>query len=318
MKRLILLLLLLPLFSFGQANKFVRQALRLSDPKAQIELLNEALEIDAKHLDALFYRGIAKYNLEDFDGAILDFTKIIFFEPDADSYYNRGNCKFILEDFEGALLDYENAIKLDPDLIGAYFNLGNTKLKMADYKGAIDDFTKVIRAFPGDVKSYTQRALAYMALKNYKLAFKDYASCILIRPDSESYYNRGVSLLEINYYKEAQADFLKAINLNSRNTPAYFYLGISQFLLGDFKPSIKSWTISTSMDNMDYDAYLGLAMAYHYIEDYEAAKFAFKRAKSILSEGSANNSSSALFKDTYWYVNEKQLFSQYISKLQGL
>ncbi|GGD24800.1 tetratricopeptide repeat protein [Hyunsoonleella pacifica] len=316
MKKTLLFLLFVPLLSFGQATKFVRQALRLNDPKAQIELLNQALEIDNKHLDALFYRGIAKYNLEDFNGAILDFTKIIFFEPDADSYYNRGNCKFNLQDFDGALFDYEKAIALDPDLIGAYFNLGNTKFSLEDYKGAVEDFSKVIRFFPNDYKAYSQRALAYMELKNYKLAFKDFGACILIRPNSRSYYNRGYALLEINYYKEAKNDFLKAVKLNSNNAPAYFYLGVSHFLLGEFQQAIENLSIATLKDNMDYDAHFGLAIAYHHIGDLEKAKLSFKRAKNLL--GARGDNAVSAFKDTYWEVNEKQVFRELFHKLNKL
>lgn len=317
MKKILLVFLFVPLLSIGQATKYVRQALRLNDPKAQIEMLNQALEIDNKHLDALFYRGIAHYDLQDYDAAILDFTKIIFYEPDADSYYNRGNCKFNLEDYEGALLDYEQAIKLDPDLIGAYFNLGNAKFNLGDYKGAVSDYSKVIRSFPNDYKSYSQRALAYMELKNYKEAFKDFGACILLRPNSQSYYNRGYALLEINYYKEAKDDFLKALEINPNNTPAYFYLGVSQFLLGEFQPSIKSLTLATTKDQMDYDAHFGLAMAYYHINDLEKAKASFERAKRIL-DPSLNINNAFIFKDTYWEVNEKQLFAEMFKNLSAL
>jgi tetratricopeptide (TPR) repeat protein len=317
MKKLILTFLLVPLLSFGQATKLVRQALRLDNSEAQIALLNQALEIDNKHLDALFYRGIAKYNLEDYDAAILDFTKIIFFEPDADSYYNRGNCKYNLQDYEGALFDYEKAVALDPDLIGAYFNLGNAKFTLEDYKGAVEAFSKVVRFFPNDYNSYSQRALAYMELKNYKLAFKDFGACILIRPNSQSYYNRGFALLEINYYKEAKDDFLKAIAKNPNNTPAYFYLGVSHFLLGEFEQSIKSLSVATTKDKMDYDAHFGLAMAYYYTEDFENAKTRFKKAKNILNPSSKINNAS-IFKDTYWQVNEKPLFTDMYKKLSAL
>lgn len=317
MKKTLLIFILVPLLSTGQATKFVRQALRLTDPSAQIEVLNQALEIDNKHLDALFYRGIAKYNLEDYDAAILDFTKIIFYEPDADSYYNRGNCKFNLEDYQGALLDYKKALELDPDLIGAYFNLGNTKFNIEDYKGAVTSYSKMIRFFPNDYKSYSQRALAYMKLKEYKKAFSDFGACILIRPNSQSYYNRGFALLEINYYKEAKGDFLKAIERNPNNTPAYFYLGVTHFLLGDFDQSIKSLSFAVSRDQMDYDAHFGLAMAYHNEGNYEKAKTQFKRAKNILGVTATNNNIS-LFKDTYWQVNEKQLFVKMYAILNAL
>jgi len=317
MKKILLVFLFAPLLSFTQANKYVRQALRLQDPKAQIELLNTALKIDSKHLDALFYRGIAKYNIEDFDGAILDFTKIIFFDADADSYYNRGNCKFNLMDFDGALEDYQKAITLDPDLIGAYYNLANTKFNLEDFEGAIEDYSKVIQSFPTDYNSYSQRALAYMQIKSYKKAFKDFGACIIIKPNSESYYNRGYALLEINYYDKAKSDFVKAIELNINNTPAYFYLGVCHFLLGQFEGAINSLLVATSKDQMDYDAHLALAMSYYYVEDFEKAKTRFRRAKKILDPKLTINNAS-IFKDTYWKINEKSLFNDMYTKLNAL
>ncbi len=315
MKNTILILLLCPLLSTSQINKYIRQALRLQDPQQQIELLDQALAIDAKHLDALFYRAIAKYNLEDYDAAILDFTKIIFYEPDADSYYNRGNCKFNLQDYNGALLDYKSALELDPDLIGTYFNLGNAKFYLGDYKAAVIDFNKVIRSFPSDYKSYSQRARAHMKLKNYKLAFKDFNACILLRPNSKSYYNRGYALLEIDYYDKAKADFIEALAINSNNTPAYFYLGVSEFLLNNYEASVKYLTVATNKDPQDYDAYLGLAMSYYNLKTFKKAKIAFEKSKRLLD---SKSNSSAIFKNTYWDVNEQQLFKTMFKNLNQL
>ncbi len=315
MRNTLLILLLCPLLSFSQINKYIRQALKLQNPQQQIVLLDEALTIDPKHLDALFYRAIAKYNLEDYDAAILDFTKIIFYEPDADSYYNRGNCKFNLLDYQGALLDYEKALELDPDLIGTYFNLGNTKFYLGNYKAAVSDFNKVIRSFPSDYKAYSQRALAHMKLEHYKLAFKDFGACILLRPNSKSYYNRGYALLEINYYDKAKADFLEAIAINSNNVPAYFYLGVSSFLLGEFDKTVTYLSIATRKDPKDYDAYLGLAMGYYNLNALDDAKAAFEKAKRLLD---SKNNTISVFKNTYWEVNEPQHFKTLFKKLSLL
>lgn len=309
MKKTFLLFLLYPLLNFSQANKYVRQALRLQNPKQQIELLDQALSIDAKHLDALFYRAIAKYNLGDFDAAILDFTKVIFYEPDADSYYNRGNCKFNLNDFQGALLDYEEALKLDPDLITAYFNLGKVKYNLQQYEDAEIAFSKVIRAFPSDVKSYSQRALVYMKQKKYDLAFKDFTACILLRPSSKSYYNRGYAYLEINHYKTSRADFMKALRINSQNIPAYFYLGVNQILLGEYEAAIQSLSKSTLKDTNDYDAFIGLAIAHYKRNEFKLAKMHLVKAKNILTS-TQKNMSISIFKETYWGVNEKVLLHE--------
>ena len=61
-----------------------------------------------------FYeRGLAKYDLEDYNGAITDYNKAIQLKPDdADAYYNRGNAKDELEDKIGACTDWSKAGEL--------------------------------------------------------------------------------------------------------------------------------------------------------------------------------------------------------------
>jgi tetratricopeptide (TPR) repeat protein len=42
----------------------------------------------------------------------------------ADVYYNRGNSKHQLEDYSGAIADYSKAIEIKPDFADAYCNRG--------------------------------------------------------------------------------------------------------------------------------------------------------------------------------------------------
>ncbi|MEP5340566.1 MAG: tetratricopeptide repeat protein [Algibacter sp.] len=313
MHKLILLIILLPLFTFGQAKKFVRQGIRATDPKEQISLFSQAIEIDSKNLDAYFYRGLAKFNIGEYNTAILDFTKVIFYKPDADSYYNRANSKFNLEDYQGALEDYTKATELDPELIDAYYNLGNTKYYLGDYAGAIKDLSIVLSFFPRDVKTYNQRAQAHMALKNYKKAFKDFRYSILISPNDNAFYNRGIALLDVRYFKEAQVDFFKVIKLNKNNVPAYFYLAASHLFLGEFTAAISTFNVSIKQDALDFDAYLGLSMSYLKSNDLEQAKSHFQKAKNILLVKDSNDIKS--FENSYWYQNHYYYFNAAFEKL---
>ncbi len=45
----------------------------------------------------------------------------------AEEYYNRGNIKFNLKNYEEAILDYNMAIELNPKFEEAYHNRGVTK-----------------------------------------------------------------------------------------------------------------------------------------------------------------------------------------------
>lgn len=316
MKKLYFLIVILPLLTFGQSNKFVRQGLRTQNLEEQISLFSQAIELDSKNLDAYFYRGLAKFNLEEYHEAILDYTKVIFYKPDADSYYNRANAKFNLNDYQGALLDYTKAIEIDPNLIDAYYNLGNTKYFLGDYEGAIKDLTTVISVFSRDANAYTQRANAHFALKNYKDAFKDYRYAIIANPNESTYYNRGLALLDVKYFKEAKNDFFKVLKLNKNNVSAYFYLAASHLFLGEFSAAVSTFKTCTSRDDLDFEAHLGLAITYLKSNNLTDAKNYFQKAKNILGISGSNVVTD--FESSYWYQNHYFYFDEAFKKLVKL
>ena len=83
MKKLTLLILMIPLISFGQTEK--------------------------EYYDS----GNLKANQNDFEGAIEDYTKAIELNPDYDYFYtNRGVSKENLGDLKGACADWKEAARL--------------------------------------------------------------------------------------------------------------------------------------------------------------------------------------------------------------
>lgn len=63
----------------------------------------------------------------------------------SEAYYNRGLNKRYLNDYKGAISDYTLAIKIRPDYVKALNNRGYAKLLSEDYQGAITDFTMTIK-----------------------------------------------------------------------------------------------------------------------------------------------------------------------------
>lgn len=62
----------------------------------------------------------------------------------SEAYYNRGLNKRFLNDYTGAISDYSSAIELRPGYIKAYNNRGYARMLMENFQMAIDDFTTVI------------------------------------------------------------------------------------------------------------------------------------------------------------------------------
>ena len=318
MKKLFIsLFIIAPLLSIGQANKVYRQALRATDLNEKIELLDQVIAMEPKNLDAYFYRGLAKNDLGDFQGAIVDYSKIILIEPDADTYFNRGNSRYNMEDFEGAKLDYEKAYELDNNFIDALYSLACTKYDLGEYESAITDFNKITKAIPDLQIAYTLRASAYAALENYKEALKDYSTAILINPDSDAFFNRGVLFLDINYFQKAKTDLILAIRRNPDNSFLYFYRGAANLFLGKFEEALQDFSVALKYDAQDFDALLGVAMTYLKMNDSDKASTYFSKVKSITGFN-ANQEPLEQFSKTYWYSKHYYYFKSEIAELMKL
>ncbi len=93
--------------------------------------------------------GLSKANLNDFNGAIVDYDKSIEILPyvtknDSRPYENRANAKIELKDYYGAIADFTKVIELSPNDSGAYRNRGSAKFFLRNVSGACTDWRKAI------------------------------------------------------------------------------------------------------------------------------------------------------------------------------
>jgi tetratricopeptide (TPR) repeat protein len=78
---------------------------------------DEALAIDANHIDALRGRARTLLQLGRFQESLAAFDRAIARQPDfGASYANRGILHDRMGDYESAIADYEQALALDPEL----------------------------------------------------------------------------------------------------------------------------------------------------------------------------------------------------------
>lgn len=314
-KHIILFIVLLPFLGLSQSNKFVRQGLRATNPDEKINLFSKAIELDPENLDAYFYRGVTKDNMGDFSGAILDYTKVIFFEPSADVYFNRGNSKYSLMDYIGAKEDYEKALELNPEFMEAKYSMAMAKYDLKDYKGAIAD----LNALPKTSYVYLQLGRSYEALNDYKNALTNYSLAILNDKNSQNFYARGLFYMGINYYKNANEDFTVSFYLDNGNVSALFFKGVSHYLLGEFDQALNSFSVVSQNDSTDFDASIGLALTYFHLKDIPNSKLNFNKAKSLLKVSNEPMPDTIeLFKNSYWYQKQYNAFSRDFENLNNL
>ena len=72
-----------------------------------------------------------------------DLDKVVELMPDfAYGYYNRANLLMDLNDFKGAVVDYTEAIKINPQFAEAYFNRGLANMYMGNTDAGAADLSK--------------------------------------------------------------------------------------------------------------------------------------------------------------------------------
>ena len=119
---------------------------------------NKALELSPAEICLVYsMRGNAKSNLGDFDGAISDQNKALYIDPSyADGYFNRSSAKFKMRDFAGAIDDYSQVLRLNPRDSDAFFNRANVKKEIGDLKGACEDWKKAVDLGDEEAKKLIQ------------------------------------------------------------------------------------------------------------------------------------------------------------------
>jgi tetratricopeptide (TPR) repeat protein len=166
--------------------------------------------LNTKFFDVYSLRGVTQYILEDYEGAIKDFTKSIssktyhkiikteIGQPIDYDYYNRGNCKSILNDSEGAIEDYTKAIEIVTEMrtakIGTispienyYSSRGDQKNNLGQYFEAIEDYTSAIEFEQSQsIKStiYYKRGLVKDKIRDNVGAIADYDKSKNLDPNS--------------------------------------------------------------------------------------------------------------------------------------
>ncbi|MBQ6728766.1 MAG: tetratricopeptide repeat protein [Bacteroidales bacterium] len=87
-----------------------KQLLRYSDFKKAEETLTKAIKYDKNNFEAYYYRGCAKVNALNYQGAIEDFLKAVELKPDyADAYFNLGRTYYIIHNEDKACEYYKLA-----------------------------------------------------------------------------------------------------------------------------------------------------------------------------------------------------------------
>lgn len=188
-----------------------------------IEQYNSAINLDPKHSQAYYRRGLCRAKLQQFDAAVGDFSQTLSMEPrNAKVWIDRGEAYQELRQWKKAVADFDVADRLLPEDQYIYSARAYCKLYSGDLQSALADAQKAVALKP-IASNYSVLARIYRACGKKDEMEKTYQFALAANPHRVStYQSRGFSRFLFGDYKQSLSDFqtaLRASNWTGADTP---------------------------------------------------------------------------------------------------
>lgn len=238
-----------------------------------IETLNILLRADPDAYEGYFWRGIAKYHLDDLLGAERDFTLTLAKNPVyTNAYQFRALTRSRLGNYDDAMKDFDEAIELRPDYPAPYYSRGVTNILTGRYREAVDDFNMYMRFNQRDADAYANRGTAYLHLQDTVAAYEDFGRAIRTnREYPRGYLERGSLYMEQGRYDEALADFDTAVRCDTSYIPAYFSRAMVYYRKHNLQAALADFDRVLELDPTSSITYFNRALVRTETGDYNRA-----------------------------------------------
>jgi tetratricopeptide (TPR) repeat protein len=190
----------------------------------------------------------------------------------AQESYDDGQRLFAASRYDQAALALDRAIALQPNFPDAYLTRARCRVMAYDTAGALPDFTRAIELRPGYAAALMDRASAYLLLKNYSAASADASAALTIDPSLAAAYNlRGRALRDGGDLQKALENFNRAVELKP-NGDSYYQRGATEQALGNHRLAIADFSESIDYKPEMAEVYFARAESERALGETEAAR----------------------------------------------
>jgi tetratricopeptide (TPR) repeat protein len=199
---------------------------RLGRFEEAIKCYDNALSIENNNEYIWNNKAIALLNYGKPEEALKSNGKAMALNPKNPSIlYWRGFILQILGKLDEALEIYDDLIKINSENPDVWNARGNLLTEMDRHEEALDSYNKGLEHCfdEGDVDPATQnrKGNALLDLGRYEEALEAYDEAIRLDKDNEWFWlNKGLVLLELRKFKEADSIFTKVLSINPENDDA--------------------------------------------------------------------------------------------------
>jgi len=142
-------------------------------------------------------KGLAYYNLGQYDEAIINYNRVIELKPTVGAYRGLGIVYSEIGESEKAKEAFEKALEMDTSVIEEgtykrmerkYYSRGLTYYEMREYDKAISDFNKAIELKPDYAEAYRDLGKAYVAIEDTAKATEAFETAISLFEEQRNSY----------------------------------------------------------------------------------------------------------------------------------
>lgn len=268
-----------------------------------IRNFNTAIASKPDHFEAYFFRGIAKFNLSDYQGALYDFNQTIRMHPlYARAYHYRGIVNDRLTNYFDAKTDFIRALEIDPYNADLYVAYGATKMHLNDFEGAVREYDMALLIDPKLSYAWLNRGIAKRLLNRKEEALDDMNKAVYHNHfDLDSWLKRGILRNELGDTAGAMSDFNQAILIDAKNPLVYFQRAGIYLQNGDTTAALNDYEYVNILDNRNALTYYNRALLHSMRKEYEEAGMLYQEVIKI----NPNNIYSYFNKGIVSYEMEK-------------
>ncbi len=225
---IIILLCSINLNAFGQDTLALsKQVFEQNNYTQTIILLDEYTKHHTNDSAAFELCGDAYFEMNLYTNAAHNFSKAIaIVKSNGLLQKKRALALFLNGDYKASLYDWEFVCRKLPNDKNNWYYLGITQQQTTNYNQAIVSLTEAIKLDSVFVEALQARANLFLKTQQYQLALYDIDSALKITQFIEQQFiNRGLALLGLKKYKDAEQMFERVIKRNEKNVHAWFGLG---------------------------------------------------------------------------------------------
>ncbi len=284
-----------------------RNALYYDDYALSIQYFNQIISAKPYLYEPYFFRGLAKFYLEDFYGAENDCTKAIELNPYyGNSYEVRGLSRINLKDYIGAADDYEKAVEIRDDSKNLWHNLILCYLEADSLDKAETALERLINKWPNHADGYLFKAEVLIkrgdtiaaehsvdeALKVEKYSVQANAmkagllmnreefaeaetylnEAIRLQPkNAGNFINRALCRYQQDNLRGAMSDYDLALDIDPNNFIGHYNRGLLRAAVGEDNGAIEDFNFILNIDPDDIMTLFNRARLLDQTGDYEAA-----------------------------------------------